>query len=543
MANHDSVDTPVLIVGGGPIGLSLALDLGRRGVACQIVEQSDGIIYHPKATALNARTMELMRRFGVSEQVKRDGTSPDFPHTVLYLTGFDGYEIARIERPSHGGLASSPISPERPQRCNQLWLDPILRDRVLGLGNVTLRYRCRFEALIEEGDGVVVTVTDLASEKTERITAQYLVDCSGARSPIRRAFGIKMSGQPATEYNVSVFMRIPELWKHHDKGKSALTFFIDEKGGWRNLVMIDGKELYRFAIMGKEYYDNYTTLDVDAMFGAVGSPSIAREVISVIRWTARDVVADKYRVGRVFMAGDAAHRNHPTGGFGLNTGMGDVDDLGWKLAAVLQGWGGAGLLDSYETERRPVGLRNINQAWTGFADNRDRPSHPEIAMDTVDGAAARKLMRERIMESQVAMVLTDGLALGYRYEGSPIIIPDGTELTPDTLGNYRPTARPGSRAPHAWIWEGRSTVDLFGAGFVLLSLGTNPPEATGIEAAFRRLGVPLDIVTLTDPAIAALYEQPLVLVRPDGHVAWRGATVPADSRALADRVRGARLET
>ena len=535
-------DIPVLIVGGGPVGLSLALDLGRRGIACQIIEQSDGIVYHPRATALNARTMELLRRFGVAEQVKRDGTPPDFPHTALYLTGFNGYEIARIERPSHGGRAPSPISPERPQRCNQLWLDPILRDRALGLG-VKLRYRCRFDSLIDDGSSVVANVTDLTTNTTERITARYLVDCSGSHSPIRRAFNIKMSGQPALEYHVSVFMRVPDLWDHHDKGKSALTFFIDEKGGWRSLVMIDGKEHYRFGIMGKEYYDNYKTIDVDKLFTEVTSPETPREIISVIRWTACDVVADKYQVGRVFLVGDAAHQNHPSGGFGLNTGMGDVDDLGWKLAAVLHGWGDPALLDSYETERRPIGLRNINQAWTSFADNRDRPSHPELTKDTQDGAAARKLMGEQIMATQHAMVLTDGIALGYRYEASPIVVPDGTEATPDTPSNYQPTARPGSRAPHAWIAEGRSTVDLFGGNFVLLRLGPTPPDGSAIEAAFRRREIPLDIVTLADPAIAELYQQPLVLVRPDGHVAWRGAAAPNDPLALADRVRGARPQT
>ena len=532
-------NTAVLIVGGGPIGLALACDLGGRGIDCAIIEQSDGIVYHPRATAINARTMELMRRWGVSERVKHDGTPPDFPHTALYLTGFLGYEIARIERPSHGGTSPSPISPERPQRCNQLWLDPILRDLATGFANVSLRYRCRFEALEQNDDQVIATVRDLASGEQQTIRAQYLVDCSGSHSPIRRKFGIAMSGQSETEYHLSAFMRLPELWTHHDKGKAALTFFIDEKGSWRSLVMIDGKELYRFGISGKQYYDNPDAVNINRHFDEVAAPSFPREVISVIRWSACDVVAESYRVGRVFLAGDAAHQNHPSGGFGLNTGMGDVDDLGWKLAAMLNGWGGANLLDSYEPERRPVGLRNISQAYTGHVDNRDRPSHPDIAKDTPEGANARARMKEQILASQPAMVITDGVALGYRYEGSPIIVPDGTPATEDTISRYIPTARPGSRAPHAWISEARSTVDLFGGGFVLLRLGGSAPDTGAIESAFQRRAVPLKVAAIANPEIARLYEKALVLVRPDGHVAWRSDAIPENPAALADRVRGA----
>lgn len=533
------LETAVLIVGGGPVGLALGADLGARGIDCLIIEQSDGVIYHPRATALNARTMELLRRWGVAEQVKRDGTPPDFPHTALYLTGLNGYEIARIERPSHGGTTPSPISPERPQRCNQLFLDPILRDLVNRLPSVKLRYRCRFESLSEEGDKVIATVRDLATNEQQRIAASYVADCSGSHSPIRRAFNIRMNGQTEPEYHLSVFMRLPELWKYHDKGKAALTFFIDEKGSWRNLVMIDGRDLYRFAISGKEFYDDPDAVDVVKYFNEVADPAIPREVISVIRWSACDVVAEKYRVGRVFLAGDAAHQNHPSGGFGLNTGMGDVDNLGWKLAATLQGWGGPRLLDSYEIERRPVGLRNINQAYTGHADNRDRPSHPEIAKDTPEGARARARMKEQILASQPAMVLSDGIALGYRYDPSPIVWPDGTPPTPDTSSTYVPTARPGSRAPHAWLAEGRSMVDLFGNGFVLLRFGPDAPDSGAIEAAFRRRKIPLQVVPIANPAIARLYDKKLVLVRPDGHVAWRSDAPPEDATALADYVRGA----
>src|SRR6185437_6726416 len=218
------------------------------------------------------------------------------------------------------------------------------------------------------------------------------------------------------------------------------------------------------------------------------------------------VVADHYRVGRVFLVGDAAHQNHPSGGFGLNTGMGDMDNIGWKLAATVQGWAGAHLLDSYEVERRPIGLRNINQAWLGYSDNRDRPTHPDIRKDTPAGAAARAKMKEQILGSQVAMVLTDGIALGYRYDPSPIVCPDGSEPTRDDPTRYIPTARPGSRAPHAWLKEGQSLIDLFGRGFVLLRFGADAPDVEAITHAFRQRQMPIATVAIDDPAIARLYE-------------------------------------
>jgi FAD binding domain len=250
-------------------------------------------------------------------------------------------------------------------------------------------------------------------------------------------------------------------------------------------------------------------------------------------------VAERYRVGRVLLAGDAAHLNHPAAGLGLNTGLGDAVDLGWKLAAVYAGWGGSALLDTYEGERRPVGIRNVGHADTSHAGDREQTPAAAIGDDTAAGAQARRELGEAIMASQTRKVITDGLALGYRYDRSPIVWPDGTPSPEDSVTDYHPTARPGSRAPHAWIGEGHSTVDLFGQGFVLLRLGNAAPDASPIERAFAQRGVPFSVETVDSPDVAALYERKLVLVRPDGHVAWRADAPPANPLALADRVRGA----
>jgi hypothetical protein len=239
----------------------------------------------------------------------------------------------------------------------------------------------------------------------------------------------------------------------------------------------------------------------------------------------------------VFLAGDAAHLNHPASGLGLNTGLGDSVDLAWKLEATLKGWGGAGLLAAYETERHPVGVRNVGHANMTYDTDRTRKPHPEIAMDTAAGAAARRAMGEAIVRTQSVKYLTDGIALGYRYDPSPICVAEAGAAPPLAVSDYHPTSYPGSRAPHAWLGQGRSIIDGFGHGFVLLSFGS--ADTGAIERAFAARSVPLSVLPVSDPAIATLYERALVLVRPDGHVAWRADAAPPDPAALADRVRGA----
>jgi 2-polyprenyl-6-methoxyphenol hydroxylase-like FAD-dependent oxidoreductase len=534
-----TAEIPVLIVGAGPVGLALAAGLGARGISCLVIEQGEGPADHPRASALNARSMEFMRRFGVADAVRAAAAPEDFPHTALYCTSLTGFEIARIERPDHGGRGASAVSPERPQRCNQIWLDPILRDLALGFSSVELRYRCRFESLREEGGSVVATAHDLASGAPCQITAQYVIDCSGGHSPIRRAFGIGMSGSSHVGHHLSIFIRAADLWKHHDKGKAALITFVEPSGLWRNLVILDGRELYRFGVRGKQFYDAPDDVDADRLFEEVVGKPVPHEVISIRRWTARNVVADRYRAGRVFLAGDAAHLNHPSSGLGLNTGFGDAVDLAWKLEATLAGWAGSGLLDSYEIERHPVGVRNVGHAGATHDTDRTQDPHPEIAADTAAGAEARGVMGEAILRAQTRKFITDGIALGYRYDPSPICWPDDSPAPPLTVSEYHPTSYPGGRAPHAWLAEGRSTIDLFGHGFVLLRFGDDAPDPAAILRAFGERRVPLTIMSIADPAIGEFYERRLVLVRPDGHVAWRSNEPPTDPRALADCVRGA----
>ena len=530
-------ETEVLIVGAGPVGLSLAIDLGRRGIACLVVERSDGIIHHPRATAQNARTMEFFRRWGIAEVVKAAGAPPDYPHTVLYVTNLNGFEIARFERASHGGLQPLAISPERPQRVNQLFLDPILLERAASFPTVTVRYQCEFDSFVQDDDGVVASVR--AENGIERIAARYLVDCSGTRGVARRALGIEMDGRKGIDYNVSIFFRVPELWSYHDKGKAALHFFVNADGITRNLVQLDGRELWRLGVTERELYDHPDRVDAQRLITECVGRQVPFELLGVSPWTAHDLVARAYRDGRAFLAGDAAHLNPPSGGFGLNTGLGDVIDLGWKLAAVLAGWGGPDLLASYEIERRPIAERNVRQGAENYLRGLQTKVDPAIADDSAAGAHAREELGVYIRQSNRRTFITDGTALGYVYAGSPVVCDDGLPPPEDTIMEYHPTTRPGARAPHAWLPDGRSILDLFGDRFVLLRIGSDAPDTAALHDAFARHGVPFDTVSLDDPAIAQHYECRLTLVRPDGHVAWRGDRVPGDPAAIVNVVRGA----
>jgi hypothetical protein len=271
-----------------------------------------------------------------------------------------------------------------------------------------------------------------------------------------------------------------------------------------------------------------------------GRDDIPFEIDSVLPWRRGRLVAERYSRGRAFIAGDAAHVMSPTGAFGMNTGIGDAADLGWKLEAVLRGWAPAGLLDSYDAERRPVGLRNVNAAADNFARLMSSLDYSGVMEQGARGDAIRKEVGRQLDEATRQEWEVLGVILGYRYEGSPICVADGTPATPDHPMEYIPTSRPGHRAPHGWLADGRSTLDLFGRGFVLLHFGDSDP-APLMDAA-RRRDVPLTVTHIQDPAIAARYERAYVLVRPDGHVAWRGNKLPEAPLAILDRVRGTEAE-
>ena len=530
-----NIETPVLIVGGGPVGLALALDLGWRGVDCLLVDEleRDGYKTHPRANFINSRTMEFCRRWGVAARVKEVGTPPGYPHTAMYVTSLRGHLVARIDRPGHGAGADVAFTPEPPQRCNQIWFDPVLRERAESFAPVSMRWRWRFDSFGQDADGVTSRVTDLASGETHTVRSAYLAACCGGRSPIRRLLGIDASEGEVLGAPVGIVFRAPNLWDRHDKGKAALYFIVGPTGVWATLNSLNGGDLWRVTL----HAGAKAATEPEAVLTRIVGAEFPHEIIGVTSWVRRKLVTATYRHGRVFLAGDCAHQSTPTGGTGMNTGVGDAVDLGWKLAGAVAGWAGPALLESYDAERRPVALRNVEQMTRNFQLRSFAPV-PEITEAGAAGEAARARLRDEIVNYTGQELVSDGLAMGYRYDRSPIVCADAGEPPPLSVTEYAQSTFPGARAPHAWLAPGRSTLDLFGRSHVVLRLGADAPRTDALERAAKARRTPLESVAVDAPAVRAVYDRKLVLVRPDGHVAWRGDSVE-DADALVARVTGA----
>jgi 2-polyprenyl-6-methoxyphenol hydroxylase-like FAD-dependent oxidoreductase len=531
---------PVLIVGGGPVGLALAVELGWRGIGCLLVEQTDGAITTPKMNEVNVRTMEFCRRWGIAEAVQNCPFPADYPVDAVFVTTLAGYELGRVLRPARSNAQPDPFSPVRFQVCSQIWFDPILQNFARSLPTVQLRYRHRLERFEQSPDGVAAEIVDLATGTRQRLEAEFLVGCDGANSAIRAALGIDLAGAGTIGHPAHMFFRTPRLLERFGRAPGTFFFPVADAGVWGNLRVIDPVNgIWR--LMVDEVGSGATPEGIDKesyLRRAVGR-DIEVEWLGLSIWHRRSLVAERYSRGRVFLAGDAAHQLSPTGALGMNSGIGDAVDLGWKLAATLEGWGGAGLLDTYDTERRPIGMRNVKMA-TGFYLNIEGFGEVdgEIEHDSPAGERLRRKLGEKLVQNIGPEFRTIGLQIGYRYEGSPICIPDGSAAPPDTAETYTPSARPGARAPHIWLRDGHSILDLFGRGFVFLQLADDA-QASDLAAAAAARSVPLTIETLDEPEALRLYEQCFVLVRPDGHVAWRGNAIPAGPAELIDRVRGA----
>jgi 2-polyprenyl-6-methoxyphenol hydroxylase-like FAD-dependent oxidoreductase len=531
---------PVLIIGGGPVGLALASDLGWRGIACVLVEQGDGTIVTPKMNGVNARTMEFCRRWGIADAVHACPFPPDYPRDVAFVTSLSGYELGRIALPPRMSEEPEPYSPMRHQVCSQMWFDPILQRFARTFAQVNLRYRTRLEGFKASRTGVTAEIVNLESGKLERIEADYLVGCDGANSTVRQSLGIGLNGE-TLGHSLHLFFRAPDLLQKCGKNPGTFFLAIDRDGLWANIRIIDpANALWRLMVLDTDGKQTPETVDRNALIRRALGRSIDVEWLGVSIWTRRSMVAERYSQGRVFLAGDAVHQFSPTGGQGMNTGIGDAVDLGWKLGAVLDGWGGDHLLSSYDAERRPIGTRNVDLTTEFYLEHEkfgDR--FAAIEEDSATGAKLRQSVGEALVGGVGRMFRTTGLQLGYRYEDSPICLSDGTPPDPDDPEDFVPSARPGSRAPHVWLRENYSIIDLFGPGFILLGFGPDVTDGSALETAALKRGMPLKRVRIGELSAAQLYERRLVLVRPDGHVAWRGDNMPTDAASVIEAVRGA----
>jgi 2-polyprenyl-6-methoxyphenol hydroxylase-like FAD-dependent oxidoreductase len=540
----DSASTkryPVLIAGAGPVGLSLAIELAWRGIHCLVVEQSDGAVDFPTTNLANSRTCEHMRRWGIADRMRFESGYPtDYPRNYLFVTRMNGYEIARFDHPANGDPNSrSPHSPEGRLWISKPYFDPVLHKHVSTLPTVEVRYQTALESFRQDDEKVVADIVDVTSGQRSSIEAAYLVGCDGGRSTVRRQLGIQFEGVFAEGMNVAVLFRSPllSLTPHGP----AVQYQILNPQVQGAIAAVDGKELWRLNIRGVKQ-EQLDSLNAPEKLRYALGENIPFELQVVRPWTGHCVVAESYQDKRVFLAGDAAHLNWPAGGFGMNTGIGDAVDLGWKLAAVLQGWGGTRLLQSYGLERKPVAMTNVKEASEMRAGFDTQVAFSAILEENSEqGQLQRGKAREAILRTRAKEFQNDspGIEFGYRYSQSPICMPDGPEPLEDDQGNYTPTTWPGARAPHVWLKDGRSTLDLFGRGFTLLVLSSIPTDTTAFTTVAKKNGLPLEVVALDEPSVRETYEHPVVLVRPDGHVAWRGDAVPANTAEIIEQVRGA----
>lgn len=536
-----SADTPVLIVGGGPVGLSLALELSYHGIKCLLVDQGDGVVRLSKMGHVSVRSMEHCRRWGIANDVRNCGFPDDFPLNQIFCTSLNGQLITTLEYPSGSEDQPSYLSPEKKQRCPQLWFDPILARAAQRSNNVTLRYRTRLVEFRETEVGVLAILESLDDGTRETVHAGYLAGCDGAGSRVRKALEIDMQGDPVLSYSTGIYFTSRDLLKHQNVGIGSRYWMVGAEGVWGNLTVVDAKDVWRLTITGSKERVEAENFDADGWLRrCLGRDDIEYSITAVLPWRRSRLVARTYSRGRVFLAGDACHVNAPNGGYGMNTGLGDAVDLGWKLAATLQGWGGKGLLESYEIERQPVAQRNVDAAAYNFNSTKPNVDYSAVADDGDVGQVSRSAIARAMSQGTRQEFETYGVHLGYRYEGSPIIVPDGTPMPEDHLSDYAPTARPGHRAPHVALSEEHSTIDLFGKGFVLLQLLKEDKAnvASCLKQAAMSKGVPLRVEVVSDAEVHDLYEAHYILVRPDGHVAWRGDELGVDAGELVDIVTG-----
>lgn len=531
--------TDVLIAGAGPVGLALAIDLGLRSIPCIVVEQHDRVGLNPRAKLTNVRSKELLRRWGIADELRRASPlPPDYPANIVFATRMNGYTLARFEDAFYCARAQNDLYSEPGQWVPQYTLEEVLRQRAAGLPGVGIRFDCRLEKIAQDGDGVSAEVEDVKTGARDTVRAKYLVGADGAHSTVRNLLGIDMQGDGALAPNLNMVFRAPALAGLHDKGPAVMYWMVN-----RDLPAyfgpLDCEGLW--FLIAPRLPDGVDPGSLDARDVVWRSSGLRfeMEIVHVDPWTAHRLIAERYGVGRVFLAGDACHLHPPSGGHGMNMGIADAADLGWKLAAALQGWGGPHLLGTYQIERKPLHQRVIREAVENYELVGDRLARDRIEEPGAEGDRVRKEVGEIILKGKLHEFRSLGIVLGGRYRDSPAIIPDGTRPPREQVTEYEPSACPGCLAPHFWMQDGTSLYDHFGPGFTLLA-GQEAPSAeiSRLERAATQRTVPLKVVTVADSRFGALYQARFALVRPDQHVAWRGDRLPQDSLDLIDRARG-----
>lgn len=537
------METHVIIVGAGPVGLTLAIDLGRRGIDCVLVEQKAAPQFLPKMERCNARTMEIFRRLGLADRIRAAGMPEDIPMDIQIIRSMAEPPILRLPYPSvaearvrtrqsnDGGLPLEPY-----QLISQYTLEPLLLEEAERLPTVRVMRSTTLLEFAEQSTGVSVTVNDAEGVRST-LTASYLVGCDGGSSRVRRQLGIRLQGEGDIARLRQGLFYCDQLYERLPMGAGP--------GRGRHYLVAGGPPTFMIMQDSTRHWTVHSAVESDeemrSMFERIIGAPLPYEMLYCAEWRQNLLLAERYGKGRVLLAGDAVHLVIPTGGLGMNTGVGDATDLAWKLAATLEGWGGPELLASYDAERRQIGERVVGasryaslgyRAWLAEV-------RPEIGDDTPAGDSARAHLAEIADVEQRKSNEMIGAELGYRYVDSPIIdnVPGGPQ---DDLRVYQPTSWPGARLPHMWLADGSAIQDRLRPDRYTLVDVSGKHDPTPLARAFEALGAPLDVLVVPDPALHGIYERDLILVRPDMHVAWRGHRLPETADDLAALVTGHR---
>lgn len=534
-------DCAVVVIGAGPCGLIAAIELGRRGIPVIVLEEKTSPARFPAANATQARTMEHYRRLGFAEKVRTQGLPGDYPTDIAYFTRYTKHELARFSLPSAKAareliksMSGSWSAAELPHRISQMFVEDVLRKEAESYPSVSLRMGWKVTAVRDTGDGVEADAEHVDGSERKTFRASYALAADGGTSPIRKSLGISFAGESGVVRDFmggrmfAIYFRSRDLYNVLPHAKAWMYWAVNRE---RRAFMasVNGKDEFTFhtQLRPDQRADQISDDEAKAMFHeGMANEGLATkldvEIIARSSWNAGyTLVAEKFSKGRIFLGGDAVHLFTPTGGLGYNTAVEDAVNLSWKLAAMLKGWGGPQLLDSYEPERKALATRNTTYA-RGFADNLGLFVPPaELEDETPAGEAARKLTGDHFNRHARFEFNIPGITFGGRYDGSPIVVSDGTSPPPDAINDYVPTACPGGRPPHVWLPDGRSLYDTFGPEFTLLRLGPNPPDAAAFVSAAREVGMPLTILDLPSREIMELYGSDLALIRPDQIVSWR----------------------
>ncbi len=541
---------PIIIVGGGPVGMNVAMNLDQLGVRSILINDVRDARNFPKGGTQNCRTMEHYRRHGLARDIRKLGLPYDYPTTVGYFTRVTTWELARIRMPSEAEKAefveAAPPTMQTPEpilRCNQMYVETLVLKHLMTRTNVGLRFGWTCVDFTDHGDRVSVAIEEIATGRRETLTGAYLVGCDGGQSFVRRGLAVRYGGAPPLSLAyyggpmVNSYLRVPNFYSVVNRDR-FWHYWTVNAAVRTNLVALDGVDKFVLSSKLRTAEDKPDPYEIARQFRAAFGAKLDFEFLGHAPWVAGYAfVAERFAAGRVFLAGDAVHLFSPAGGFGMNTGVDDAANLGWKLAALVQGWGGPRLAASYEIERKPIATRNTLAGQNLARNIGNVPVGDAIEDDTPEGAAARAIAGGVLAKfgEEFASI---GVQLGARYDDSPIVVSDGTAPPPDDPAIYVPSACPGGRAPHYRLSDRSSLFDRLGPGFSLLKLGKTRADTGAIEHAARERHVPLTLLAVPEDDARDLYQADFALIRPDQHVAWRGNRLPDDGVGLLARVTG-----